>query len=668
MTLPTRQPAGSNARDDEGRTQSPRRTSFATRVAPNGVTAAGAAPASLSPQQLLAVQRSAGNAATSGVIAGLQQPSPEGRISRRGQARRAGPARPPVQRKVDDLTPRDLAATVGVELAAAITRLIDQYNATAPLGQLGGDVLKAQLEADELTIRGLEAQIAKAIPEELDLEEFERRSKDVNPLLVELDAQRKGIAEHAEEIRLAEQAAKPLKEKHLSGLLRGKETRYKELVGETAKDTAEVSDEALAEIMKLYSSRGEGRKVWQEENTRRERERSNLSGPQGWVTELLGPHAQDAHVRKALQLIGQVEKSEALSVKVMVAILNELHASPIAAATEVKDYFGRQVDKRAATDPDAAAKTLRTKRKAAGLRGDALKQLGEGKTWTELSSAIDAWWTELKANAAKDTFAAAFQAKTMTVRVVAKGGSAQGGKFKAQIPVGESNTTTGEAEMELKRDRGSILDRTKPQTWTAEQGDIAAKKITGLYELSASLLDPDRDSGIYPQLKFYSNPEAVVFMPSASPKDLQIFAAISELADANSAKLREIAAELTRITLAQSTDMGTKYVDKSPGNKGTDIRYGESGTIIRYSGGTGKAAREHEIEARRTNALRYTDILADNKHLVNEVVIEYRKHASGRFPLFTEIDHAQKRFYILDPTTFVRTGKYIDNKGIERPN
>lgn len=350
----------------------------------------------------------------------------------------------------------------------------------------------------------------------------------------------------------------------------------------------------------------------------------------------------------------------------MVEIVNQLHASPIAAAKEVKEYFGRQVDKRAASDPEAAAKTQRTKQKAAEIRGAALKHLGEGKTWNELSSAIDRWWVELKVNAGRDTFAAAFKAKTMTVRVIAKGGSAQGGKFKAQIPAGESGTTTGEAEMELNRDRASILDRTKPQTWTAEQSDIEAKKKTGLYELSASLLDPERKSGIYPQLKFYSNPEAVVFMPSASPKDLQIFAAISELVDANNAKLRDIGAELTRMTLAQSTDMGTKYVDKSAGNLGTDIRYGESGTLIRYSGGTGKPAREHEIEARRTNALQCTDILVDSKHLVNEVVIEYRKHASGKFPLFTEIDHAQKRFYILDPATFVRTGKYIDNDGIEQ--
>lgn len=128
-----------------------------------------------------AVQRSAGNAAASGVIVGLQQYSSEGQISQRGQARRAGRARRPVQSEVDDLTPRDLAATVGVDLAAAITRLIDQYNATAPLRQLGGDVLKAQVAADDQTLRRLDTQIAKAIPEELDEAEYQKRSNALNP-------------------------------------------------------------------------------------------------------------------------------------------------------------------------------------------------------------------------------------------------------------------------------------------------------------------------------------------------------------------------------------------------------------------------------------------------------------------------------------------------------
>jgi hypothetical protein len=108
--------------------------------------------------------------------------------------------------------------------------------------------------------------------------------------------------------------------------------------------------------------------------------------------------------------------------------------------------------------------------------------------------------------------------------------------------------------------------------------------------------------------------------------------------------------------------MGTKLVDMSPGNTWADIRYGESGTVIRYAGGKGKPARAHEIEARRLNALQYFNILDDAKHLVNEVVVEYRRHASGLFPLFTEIDHDAKRFYILN-AGFKRTGQYIDNEG-----
>jgi hypothetical protein len=90
------------------------------------------------------------------------------------------------------------------------------------------------------------------------------------------------------------------------------------------------------------------------------------------------------------------------------------------------------------------------------------------------------------------------------------------------------------------------------------------------------------------------------------------------------------------------------------------------GTIWRYAGQrAAEPTRPYELEARRTNALQYTSaLMRDPKKLVNEIVVEYRKHAAGKFPVFTRIDHTRKRFYILDPAkNFAETGEYIDNDG-----
>lgn len=349
----------------------------------------------------------------------------------------------------------------------------------------------------------------------------------------------------------------------------------------------------------------------------------------------------------------------------MIRILDALHPAE-GNANEVWDLFARQVDKRAATEASERVqeKVSGVQGRSDQLRDEALAGLGGGMTWADLTPAIEKWWEAVKETAKTETFATVFEAKRMTVRCVAKDGSAQGGTFKAMVPVGESGTATGQADMTLARGRESISKRTDPATWTGADNDMEVKRKQGLYELSASLLDPSRKD-IFAQLKFYQAPEAVVFMPAASPQDSQVFSAISKLVDADQPTLRAIGSQMTRIILAQSTDMGTKYVDKSPANLGTDIHYGKTGTVIRYKGGTGKAARSHEIEARRRNALHYTDILDDPKKLVNEVVVEYRKHASGKFPLFTEIDHKTKQFHILDSSTFRRTGRYIDNQGME---
>ena len=583
---------------------------------------------------------------------------------RRSAARMAPSSGVLVQRKLANLTETDVEQATGQKVAATIKSLVTDYNSHAEWDVLAGEVLKNQLEADAQTLSQIGELLVTALSD-LETAEYKAKLAAMQPLYPEVGRHFEELQKRRAQVAAAEEAARPLKERYLEGLdLAGKQ-QYAVLLGDT-RDMAEVSDDTVAKILLLYKrTTKKGKEVWQKDSARRERQKRDLGGPNGWVTEILGPHAKDTHVAAALQVLGAAKKPADLTQEQMIQIVADLHATGVADATEVTQFFSREVDKSAAGESAESVETKVTaiRERATAIRAQARGTLGPGTTWKELEPAIEVWRSEMLERAKKDTFETAYAAGRMTVRGIAKDSEQQGGTFPAQIMSGESGTTTGTAKMSLGRNKLTILDRAKPENWTGETTDRAAKQKTGLYELSASLLDPSRKN-IFAQLKFYSSPEAVVFAPAADPSDYQIFAAISELADANLPMLRQISSEMTRIIMAQSTDMGTKYVDMSAGNAGTDIRYGESGTLIRYPGGIGKAARKHELEARKLNALQYPEILKDPKKVVNEVVVEYRKHASGMFPLFTEIDHNSKCFYILDPKTFAKKqGAYIDNQG-----
>ncbi len=639
-----------------------------------------------SAQALMALHRFSGNAAVARLVAPSPRHPPNGHAGRPGQESSPGPvqripswlprewgqgtgvpkmsqaalhpargARITVQRKKADITTASSAEAAGPPGAEAI-RLIAQYNATMPWELLAGDALKARVDADLKTLLSIREPLETIAFQSPELQ------SPLSPLVKDLNLHVDAAKALLVEIRNAEEEAKPLKEKHLQGLGENK-TAYENAVGTSIK-MAQIHDESLRAIVGLYGQFSG--LAWKKELAYREREKEQLGGQTGWATKILTPHASNEHARTVLELLGDAASPTDLSSEVMIRIIDELHNNKIPGAGEIELFFGGIVTRRAAKESKESVeeKTRRSKAEAAGIRSAALGNLGEGKTWTQLSGKIDAWWEGLKDTARRESFKAALDAGRMTVRSIAKDSAGHGGEFPAQIFVGEAQTDTGKTPMTLVRDRASILTRVKPETWATGASEMEVKK-TGLYELSASLLRSG--TKILDQMKFYGEPEAVVFMPASTPEDQQIFAAISELADADQHKLREIGSELTRIIMAQSSDMGTKYVDMSAGNAGTDIHYGESGTIIRYAGGSGMPARKHEIEARRTNALRYTDILKANKTRANEVVLEYRKHASDKFPLFTELDHDTKRFYILDPVDgFRRTGKYIDNDGVER--
>ncbi len=567
-----------------------------------------------------------------------------------------------VRRKFKDLPEKGLKQEAKERIGEKTQKSLQGYNSTPAWEMLGGTALEEQLDDDQKKLKYIEALLGdEDLYRDGDNEDEEKlRIKFVQEVIDEAGQHTKALVTWRKEAAAAAEEAKPLKDKYHVGLKADIE-EYQKLVGD-AEGLEDVSDESVAAIVKLYKP-GTG-DAWTAELNLRNLEKKNLTGDGGWIADALREHIRLPQVVNALHLIGNAKRPDQLSQDTMIRIIAELKAANV--ANDVSQYFGRQVDKRAAGESSASVKAeaeaIRATRDT--MVRNALSLLGKGETWAELSTDIDRWWKALEITAKKDeaTFNAPYMNRQMTVRAVAKNSAAQGGMFKASIMKGESKTTTGDADMSLERDRESILKRTNPENWSGETSDLAAKQKTGLYELSASLLDPSRKD-ILSQMKFYKAPEAVVFAPAAHPLDQQIFAAISTLADADQPTLRKISSKMTRIIMAQSTDMGTKYVDFSPGNTGTDIRYGESGTLIRHAAGTGKAARSHELEERRLNALMYWRILKDSKQLVNEVVVEYRQHASGLFPLFAKVDHNQKRFYILKKSNFEPTKAYIDNEG-----
>lgn len=99
---------------------------------------------------------------------------------------------------------------------------------------------------------------------------------------------------------------------------------------------------------------------------------------------------------------------------------------------------------------------------------------------------------------------------------------------------------------------------------------------------------------------------------SAEEDDLKIFAAIANLDDRDEAFLREAKSPMTRLKLAQSSDMGTTLTDVSTEGGKDKFSYGATGTVIRKKGGKAWDASATEIKARSTNALEYTKVLADD--------------------------------------------------------
>jgi hypothetical protein len=232
------------------------------------------------------------------------------------------------------------------------------------------------------------------------------------------------------------------------------------------------------------------------------------------------------------------------------------------------------------------------------------------------------------------------------------------GEFKAQQLGSAPNKDT---------DRGMILDntvegigkRTKPENLV----DEATVNREGVHDLSASLLRGDLENkGIYEQLKKYEE-AIVVFMPLPEEEDLRIFSALAKLQGMDQKTIDEMGRMLTRPMAAQASDMGTRYVDTKPGSAGEgSFKYGVTGTVIRTPGDRARKINPADMAARRKGALSYKAVATSAITRVNEVVMAYRKHESGLFPMFAKWNAKEGHFAVLRPDQSP-TGNIITDKG-----
>lgn len=287
---------------------------------------------------------------------------------------------------------------------------------------------------------------------------------------------------------------------------------------------------------------------------------------------------------------------------------------------------------------------------------------GAGETWQERSAQITAWVKRMKQAEAGETWQTAFTANRMTARQIGNKSTNMGGKFTVRNKF-EPENRARDREVNLDRGASGITARTVPGNFFDPSTGRRAKNEKGLHDLSASLLVMDAKKTILSQLKPYKD-SIVVFMPAPTEDDMQIFNAVANLKDPDLGEYRKLKSAMTRIKLAQGSDMHTTLYDTS--ERSTDlarIRYGVTGRTQRSKDEDETVADETDIAARKSNALEYSSILgAGAIQTVNEIVMAYRAHESKLFPMFARWVPDKKHFRVLDQK-YADTKFYIGNDG-----
>ena len=259
--------------------------------------------------------------------------------------------------------------------------------------------------------------------------------------------------------------------------------------------------------------------------------------------------------------------------------------------------------------------------------------------WGTASGIITTWWNEYKAWERQDTLEAAFNNHRLTTRFYKRA-------FDAQLDM-KAKSGHGGAQKDFAGHKvyvglKGLAEYTNPNNFLpAAEGMTKRKVELGLYDQSARLLDGRKDiSGqVFGRIEDGHN---YAFMPLSDPDDQVVFHKLNEIAkslrsqsQALYALVRDIRSKMTRIKLAQETDMGTNFTALAPEDTlNPKFKYGISPTTTLPGMVVAKKFSEEDaakiLTQRQIAAMNFKQILLAEKG--NEITVAYRQHA-GIFPL-----------------------------------
>jgi hypothetical protein len=302
-----------------------------------------------------------------------------------------------------------------------------------------------------------------------------------------------------------------------------------------------------------------------------------------------------------------------------------------------------------------------------------------------ISSAIAKWFLAYKKWEQQDNFTQAFREGRMTMRHPKNNAidSKNTDIFGYNRETGAKVTSTFIHQVGLT----GIPEMRNPLNFAPGKGHKSQKAELGLYELSASLLDPKRpiSNQTFAQLQ---HGHLFAFMPLSNHRDQIIYAILNNWRKRLgpdhplSTVVHNIRARMTRIKLAAEHDMGTGYTMLGNDGNARKLKYGVGlGKQTKQSyydeGSSQYKLRQLQVTKEiigkfENDALYYERILTG--HLkVNEIIVAYRHHANPDFPMFVRYDDVDKRFHVVHLTHDNQLeedqhGRFVEDDGTFGPD
>jgi hypothetical protein len=197
----------------------------------------------------------------------------------------------------------------------------------------------------------------------------------------------------------------------------------------------------------------------------------------------------------------------------------------------------------------------------------------------------------------------------------------------------------------------------------------------GLHDLSASLLNHNTQIFVFDQTHNSGQGAHYSFLPLSQEADQEVIFTLTRYAKDRVTfpqlyhKVRGFRAEMTRVKLAQDSDMAVGYSvipvvkppTESPGARPAyKLRYGLGNTTT--VAGQSPLVTAQIYQARQQTARRFKQILLTRPGLKNEIVIAIRKHA-GPFPVYAVRQGKVLKCYDIVDNEMKLNGKTISANG-----